>query len=554
MMPLRLKNAGATYQRLVDRVFAEQEGRNMEAYVDDSIVKRKKYADHITNLAETFVTLRKHKTKLNPKKCVFGVKSGKFLGFIVSKKWINVDPAKVQATLDLLEPKTKRDVQRFTGKMAALSGFIPRASNKGLPFFKVLKLPKSKKLICEDKKKEAFKQLRKHLAYLPTLARLVEGETLCRDTLPPTRKSCIRSIGGRSEVETLLLFPLNSGLNRSAAGKSPRQSGKIQRLEKWAFELTKFSISYQPRPAIKTQALADFLVECSYQETIDEEGKIWTVFTDGSSTVNGSRARFFITSPEGKSFEYALKFSFKASNNKAEYESTIAELELCIALEAEHVCLKTDSQLVVNQIRGKYEAKEPSMIAYLAKIKTVITMLRTFEVELILRGQNAQADALSKLASSTLTELNRSVYVEVRQEISVDQEPEVCCVAHEPRWMDPILAYKLRGEIPEDRNLASEMKKISSRFIVFKEELFKKSFSTPLLKCVGPIDTDYILREIHLDICENHIGRRALAHKALRAGYYWPTIIIDAKEVVRKCEVKSLHKTSIGHREIFSQS
>ncbi|XP_021737844.1 uncharacterized protein LOC110704371 [Chenopodium quinoa] len=102
----------------------------------------------------------------------------------------------------------------------------------------------------------------------------------------------------------------------------------------------------------------------------------------------------------------------KASNNEAEYEAAIAGLELCIALEAEHVCLKTDSQLVANQIQGEYEAKEPSMIGYLAKIKAVIAKLRTFEVELIPRGQNAQADAFSKLASSTLTELNRSVYVE----------------------------------------------------------------------------------------------------------------------------------------------
>lgn len=93
---------------------------------------------------------------------------------------------------------------------------------------------------------------------------------------------------------------------------------KSGRLAKWAFELTKFSISYQPRAAIKAQALADFLAESSYQETLDEEKKVWTVFTDGSSTVNGSGAGVVITSPKGKSFEYALKFSFKASNNEAE--------------------------------------------------------------------------------------------------------------------------------------------------------------------------------------------------------------------------------------------
>ncbi|XP_021760261.1 uncharacterized protein LOC110725102 [Chenopodium quinoa] len=200
----------------------------MEVYVNDSIVKSKEDKNHVANLAETFTALRKHQMKVNPKKCVFGVKSGKLFGFMVSKRGIDANPAKVQAMLDLPELRTKRDVQRLTGRMTALS-----------------------------------------------------------------------------------------------------------RLAKWAFELTEFSISNQLRTAIKAQALADFLTECSYQETLDEEKKIWTVFTDGSSTVNGSGAGVVITSPEGKSFEYALKFSFNASNNEAEYEAAIAGLELCIALEAE---------------------------------------------------------------------------------------------------------------------------------------------------------------------------------------------------------------------------
>ncbi|XP_021719307.1 uncharacterized protein LOC110686982 [Chenopodium quinoa] len=431
--------------------------------------------------------------KLNPKKCLFGVKSGKLLGFMVSKRGIDANPTKVQAALDLPKPKTKRDVQRLTGRIAALSRFISRASDKGLPFFKALKFPKSKELIWEDEQREAFKQFREHLAQLPKLARPAEGETLYLYVAvsPATISAPLEKVHDKVE--------------------------KSGRLAKWAFELTEFSINYQPRAVIKAQALAYFLAECSYQETLDEEKKIWTVFTDGSSTVNGSGAGVVITSPEGKSFEYALKFSFKASNNEAEYEAAIAGLELCISSEAKHVCLKTDSQLVANEIRGEYEAKEPSMIAYLAKIKPIMAKLRTFEVQLIL---NAQANALSKLASSTLTELNQSVYVEVRREKSIDEVPEVCCVDHEPSWMDPILAYKLRGEILEDKILASKVMRTNSRFIFFRGELLKNSFSAPFLKCVGATDADYILREIHLGICGNHIGERTLAHKALRSASF----------------------------------
>lgn len=127
----------------------------MKVYVDDYIVKSKKDTDNVTDLAETFTILRKHQMKLNPNKCIFGVKSGKFLGFLVSKRGIDANPTKVQAALDLPEPKTKRDVQRLTSRMAALSRFISRASDKGLPFFKALKPPKLKELIWEGEQKEA---------------------------------------------------------------------------------------------------------------------------------------------------------------------------------------------------------------------------------------------------------------------------------------------------------------------------------------------------------------------------------------------------------------
>ena len=90
-MPFGLRNVGAAYQKLVDKVFADQRGKNIEAYVDDSIVKSKTDREHLEDLAETFRTLKKYQMKLNPKKCVFGVKAGKFLGFLVSKRGIDAN-------------------------------------------------------------------------------------------------------------------------------------------------------------------------------------------------------------------------------------------------------------------------------------------------------------------------------------------------------------------------------------------------------------------------------------------------------------------------------
>ena len=109
-MPFGLKNAGATYQRLVNKMFNQQIGRNMKVYVDDMLVKSKKELTHLDDLKETFATLKKYQMKLNPGKCVFGVASGKFLGFMVSQRGIEVNPEKVRAIFNMASPRTIKEV------------------------------------------------------------------------------------------------------------------------------------------------------------------------------------------------------------------------------------------------------------------------------------------------------------------------------------------------------------------------------------------------------------------------------------------------------------
>src|SRR4051812_7877816 len=139
VMPFGLKNAGATYQRLVNKTFKHQIGRNIEVYVDDMLVKSAKEVDHVKDLAETFEVLKKHDMKLNPQKCVFGVTAGKFLGFMVTNRGIEANPDKIQAILDMEEPKTLHDIQKLNGKITALSRFLAKGAERALPFLKLLK-------------------------------------------------------------------------------------------------------------------------------------------------------------------------------------------------------------------------------------------------------------------------------------------------------------------------------------------------------------------------------------------------------------------------------
>ncbi|GJV47245.1 reverse transcriptase domain-containing protein [Tanacetum coccineum] len=120
-MPFGLRNAGATYQRLVDKTFHGQIGRNLEVYVDDLVIKSRTEDEVVCDIEETFKTLRKINMKLNPKKCTFGVEEGMFLGYQVNTKGIKICPDKVDAVLSLQSPKCLKDVQRLNGKLASLN-------------------------------------------------------------------------------------------------------------------------------------------------------------------------------------------------------------------------------------------------------------------------------------------------------------------------------------------------------------------------------------------------------------------------------------------------
>ena len=139
VIPFGLKNVGATYQRLVNRMFNKQIERNVEVYVNNMLIKSKEEKDHLDDLKEMFNTLRQYSMKLNSSKCAFEVSSGKFLEFMVSQRGIEANLEKVKAILEMFSPKTVKEVQSLTRRVATLNKFVSKATDKCLPFFKTLK-------------------------------------------------------------------------------------------------------------------------------------------------------------------------------------------------------------------------------------------------------------------------------------------------------------------------------------------------------------------------------------------------------------------------------
>ncbi|VVA37397.1 PREDICTED: Retrovirus-related Pol poly from transposon, partial [Prunus dulcis] len=295
VMPFGLKNAGATYQRLVNHLFAPLIGNTMEVYVDDMLVKSRTADQHIPNLSAMFTILKQYKMRLNPTKCAFGVASGKFLGFMISQRGIEANPEKIQAILDMTIPKTVKDIKSLTGRVAALTRFISKATDRCAPFFKALKGTK-RNITWTAECETAFSELKEYMGRAPLLSTPEHGDILV--VYLSVSASAVSSVLIRSkdnaehpvhyvskalqdaevrypDIEKLAfslvisarrlrpyfqahtIHVLTNQLLRQVLQK-PETSG---RLVKWAIELGEFDIHYKPRPTMKGQAVADFLSE-----------------------------------------------------------------------------------------------------------------------------------------------------------------------------------------------------------------------------------------------------------------------------------------------------
>ncbi|XP_052197235.1 uncharacterized protein LOC127804415 [Diospyros lotus] len=487
VMTFGLKNAGATYQRLVNTMFEAQIGRTMEVYVDDMLVKSEQAADHVRDLGEMFKILRSYHMKLNPLKCAFGVASGKFLGFMVNNRGIEANPEKIKALLDMRSPTKKKDVQSLTRVSEdALSAALVREEEEvQYPVYYV-----SKRLVDEE-----------------TRYTLMEKLAYCLVTA--SRK--LRPYFQAHQINVLTKYPLKQILQK------PDTSG---RLLKWVIELAQFDLEYKPRTAIKGQALADFIAEFTGPTQVGEEaseGPSWELYVDGSSNDQGAGVGVMLISPEGHRILYTLRFGFRATNNEAEYEALLAGLRLAKEVLAEAVVILSDSQLVVNQIRGEYQAKGAKMAAYLLKARELLASLPKFEVRQIPCSQNSHADALARLATARDTEFLGAIPMEFLAAPSVEQSVETMVIgAPQDSWMSPILEYLWGGKLPIDKLEARRLRAQAICYCIHDEVLYKRGFTAPLLRCIEGPDCRIVLEEIHAGHCGNHAGALSLAQKALR--------------------------------------
>ncbi|GJT14555.1 reverse transcriptase domain-containing protein [Tanacetum coccineum] len=312
-MPFGLKNAGATYQRLVDKAFEKQVGQNLEVYVDDLVIKSHTEAELLRDIEETFRTLRKINMKLNPKKCTFGAVEGMFLGYMIGPEGIKPCPEKIEAVLQLPSPRTVKEVQSLNGKLAGLNRFLSKSAEKSLPLFKTLKkCVKKSDFRWTPEAEQAFKQLKQHISELPMLVAPRPKEELIMYLSASQGAVGAVLMTERDSIQTPVYF-VSRALQGPELNYTPMEKLVLalvfaaKRLR--SIMLGEHNITYRPRTSVKGQILADFLVEKPEEASADMSEKEapqepWTLFTDGSSCIDGSGAGLILTSPEGAEFTY----------------------------------------------------------------------------------------------------------------------------------------------------------------------------------------------------------------------------------------------------------
>ncbi|GJW36218.1 reverse transcriptase domain-containing protein [Tanacetum coccineum] len=391
----------------------------------------------IRDMEETFKTLREINMKLNPKKCSFKIKEGTFMRYNVNTEGIMVCPDKVGAVLNLPSPKCLKDIQKLNGKLASLNRFLSKSAEKLLPFFKTLKKCKKKSDFQWTVEAEAaFKEMKKLISELPTL------------TAPMENKELIVYLAAAREAVIAVLI-----------------------MEREAKQMPVYFVSH----ALQVERPKDDSLDTP-MEAKEELPDPWTLFTDGSSCIDGSGAGLILTNPEGAEFTYALRFRFDATNNEAEYEALIASLRIAEQVGVKNLQANLDSHLVANQVNGSYIAKELKMIQYLEKVKTLSSSFKKISIKQIPRSENKKVDALSKIASTSFAYLTKQVLVEKLKEKSIN-EADVLTVLKEEgdTWMTPIYNYLMEETLPVEKEKARAERRKSRRAITSKLRIKRNS-------------------------------------------------------------------------------
>ena len=583
-MPFGLKNAGVTYQRVATTLFHDMMHKDVEVYVDDMIVKSQGRADHLAALQKFFERIKQFRLRLNPKKCTFGVTSGKLLGHIVSERGIEIDPEKTKAILDMSASKTEKEIRGFLGKLQYISRFIARLTAICEPIFRLLR--KNQPTVWNDDCQRAFEKIKECLLFPPILVpptlgrplllylsvsdiglrcllaqlddsgkertiyylskRMMEYECkylmierLCLALVWATRR--LRHYV--TEYSILLvsrLDPLRYLFDR------PILNGRLMR---WLVLLTEFYIQYVTQKSVKGSIVADHLASfpVSDDRSIDDDfpdeqfvSRTYIIgchlYFDGAANQSGFRIDILLISPQGDHIPRSVRLVFfghhQLTNNIVEYEACITGLKTAMDLGIRQLEIHGDSNLVIQQTQGIWRTRDEKLKPYHAYLDLLVARFYELRYIHLPRAENRFADALATLAS--LVEIPAGVTMRPLM-IETRFAPAYCCLIgdienqDELPWYHDIYQFLSCGVYPETATPKDKraLRQLATRFVICGNALYKRSSDSLLLLCLDRAAANRVMREVHAGVCGPHMGGHMLERKIMRTGYFWLTMETD---------------------------
>ncbi|KAM2413537.1 hypothetical protein ACFX1X_000141 [Malus domestica] len=517
-MPFGLKNAGATYQRAMQKIFNDMLHKNVECYVDDVVVKTKKRSDHLKDLRVVFKRLRKYNLKMNPLKCAFGVTSGKFLGFIVKHRGIEVDQSKIKAIQNMPEPRNLHELKSLQGRLAFIRRFISNLAGRCQPFSRLMK--KDVPFIWDEACHNAFESIKKYLSSPPVLGAPVPGKPLIL-YIAAQESSVGALLAQENEFQKEgALYYLSRTLTGAELNYSPIEKMclalvfAIQKLRHYMHAYTIHLVAKAdpiicvPAKAVKGQALADFLAD----HPIPADWKISDDLPDEEV--------FYIDIFPRWTIELC-------SNNVAEYQALIIGLQMAINMEITTLEVYGDSKLIISQLLTEYEVRKDDLVPYFRLATQLLQKFEAVTLEHVPRKENQMADALANLASSMTLGEDEAADVPICQrwviplatEMILDDTNVISVLPVDvEEWRQPLIDYLEYGKLPNDLRHHSEI----------REE-----------------EANQAMEEAHSGVCGAHQSGPKLHFQLKRMGYYWPSMVKDCLEHAKRCQACQFHANFI---------
>ncbi|KAL0539564.1 hypothetical protein IC582_023780 [Cucumis melo] len=560
VMPFGLKNAGATYQRAMQRIFDDMLHKHIECYVDDLVVKSKKKCDHLKDLKLVLGRIRKYQLRMNPLKCAFGVTSGKFLGFIVRHRGIEVDHSKIDAIQKMPSSKNLHELRRLQGRLTYIRRFISNLAGRCQPFQRLMR--KDAVFDWDQSCQNAFDSIKKYLLNPPVLSAPAAGkplilyiaaqETSLGALLAQENykdKECAlyylsRTLTGAelnySPIEKMciaLFFPIDK-LRHYMQAFTIHLVAKVDpvkyilsrpvisgRLAKWAIILQQYDIVYILQKLVKGQALTDFLADHPVlsnwklcDDLPDEEVLFvesmepWIMFFDGAARRNGASVGIVFISPEKHMLPYSFTLGELCSNNVAEYQTLIIGLQMTSEFGIKCIEIFDDSKLIINQLSYQYKVKHQDLKPYFSYARRLMDKFDSIILEHITRSENKKDDALANLATALRVSEDIPINISLCQKWIVpsieSQYEEADAISvyaiDEEDWHHPIIDYLEHGKLPTDPRHRAEIRRRAAQFIYYKDTLYRRSYKGLLLRCLEKEESTKALEEAHSGICGVH--------------------------------------------------